>query len=222
MLAAAILIKLDDRGPIFYRSPRIGVDNVEFGMLKFRSMTINAREQQNELAQRNERSGPLFKMTDDPRVTRVGHFLRETSIDELPQLVNVLKGQMSLVGPRPALPEEAAAFDDELRARFALRPGVTGLWQVEARSNANFSAYRRLDLHYVANQSTLLDLQILIATVIQVMVATLLLPVKPLLRNHTGGEAIDLPETASIIDLRERLAQNLPSDAEIAPQQTAT
>ncbi|MEZ5341282.1 MAG: sugar transferase [Acidimicrobiales bacterium] len=165
---AAIAIKLDDRGPVFYRSPRVGVDKQGFGMFKLRSMAPDADERKNELANRNERSGPLFKVSNDPRITRAGKVLRETSMDELPQFLNVLLGDMSLVGPRPALPEEAAAFDDELQERFKTRPGITGLWQVEARSNASFEAYRRLDLHYIKSQSVALDLQILVATAIQV------------------------------------------------------
>ena len=107
---------------------------------------------------------PLFKVTDDPRITRVGRVLRKHSIDELPQLFNVLVGQMSLVGPRPALPSEAAQFDEELQERFSVPPGITGLWQVEARDNPSFSAYRRLDLFYVENWSITLDLAILFET----------------------------------------------------------
>jgi hypothetical protein len=115
----------------------------------------------------NERSGPLFKMTDDPRVTKVGRFLRSTSVDELPQLFNVLRGEMSLVGPRPALPKEVAEFPAELRNRESVPPGITGLWQVEARDNPAFEAYRRLDLFYVENWSSTLDLLIIIGTIEQ-------------------------------------------------------
>jgi len=122
-----------------------------------------------ELQATNERTGPLFKMDRDPRVTRVGRFLRETSLDELPQLINVLRGEMSLVGPRPALPSEAAQFDQRLLERTKVPPGVTGMWQVEARDNPSFSAYRRLDLFYVDNWSISLDFVILIATVEQVV-----------------------------------------------------
>jgi lipopolysaccharide/colanic/teichoic acid biosynthesis glycosyltransferase len=112
----------------------------------------------------NERRGPLFKATSDPRTTRIGRFLRESSIDELPQLWNVLKGDMSIVGPRPALPAEVAQFDDDLKARHRVRPGVTGLWQIEARDNPSFFAYRHLDLYYVENATVGLDLVIALAT----------------------------------------------------------
>ena len=122
------------------------------------------------IAGSNERrDGPLFKVTDDPRVTRAGRFLRATSIDELPQLVNVLRGEMSLVGPRPALPTEVAAFDDELLARLNVRPGITGLWQVEGRDNPSFHVYRRLDLYYVENWSISLDAAILWTTATSIM-----------------------------------------------------
>ena len=131
------------------------------------------RPSSRDLQSTNERKGPLFKMERDPRVTRVGNFLRETSLDELPQLINVLKGEMSLVGPRPALPAEVAQFDQRLLDRTKVPPGVTGLWQVEARDNPNFSAYRRLDLFYVDNWSISLDFVILLATVEQVIAKAL-------------------------------------------------
>jgi lipopolysaccharide/colanic/teichoic acid biosynthesis glycosyltransferase len=117
------------------------------------------------LVELNERNGPLFKLSYDPRVTRVGRLLRAASIDELPQLFNVLRGDMSLVGPRPALPDEAAQFDPELGERTSVPPGITGLWQVEARDNPSFEAYRRLDLFYIDNWSVAMDLSILTATV---------------------------------------------------------
>lgn len=204
MIAATLLIKLEDRGPVLYRSARIGKEHQPFDMLKFRSMRINAHDEKNDLAQRNERSGPLFKISHDPRVTRIGRILRETSIDELPQLLNVLRGQMSLVGPRPALPEEADAFDAEHHARFDALPGVTGLWQVEARSNPNFSAYRRLDLHYIANQSVRMDVEIIIATAVQILVGALLLPMNKL-RAKPSLDGIEA-STSEVIDLRERRA----------------
>ena len=117
----------------------------------------------------NQRSGPLFKLARDPRVTRIGHILRRTSLDELPQLLNVLKGDMSLVGPRPALRREVDEFPAELHDRHLVRPGITGLWQVEARDNPAFDAYQRLDLHYVENWSLGLDVVILLATVEQLL-----------------------------------------------------
>jgi exopolysaccharide biosynthesis polyprenyl glycosylphosphotransferase len=185
----ALAIKLDDRGPVLYRSQRTGLNGTVFGMFKFRSMVVDAERRKAELVDRNERTGPLFKVTDDPRITRVGRFLRETSIDELPQLLNVLRGEMSLVGPRPALPEEHQAFDPELRTRGAVRPGITGLWQVEARTNASFNAYRRLDLHYVENWSLALDLWILLATAEQVVVSLLMVPLRPLTGRRVDGVA---------------------------------
>lgn len=203
MLTAAVVIKLGDRGPVLYRSTRVGRDGETFGMLKFRSMRPDADRHKNDLANRNERSGPLFKISNDPRITPIGRIIRETSIDELPQLINVLRGEMSLVGPRPALPEEAAVFDPELRRRFDVRPGITGLWQVEARSNAEFGAYRRLDLHYVANWSLWLDVQILVATVVQIVTSALMLPLS-LTRQDRSADGITPTSVARVIDLRTK------------------
>ncbi len=167
----AIAIKLTDRGPVLFRQKRVGRNGVEFEILKFRSMCVDAEARLAALrAGQNERSGPLFKLTVDPRVTKVGRLIRAFSFDELPQLLNVLRGDMSLVGPRPALPSEVAEFPDELQARHLVRPGITGLWQVEARDNPSFEAYRRLDLFYVDNWSLLLDLIILLGTIDHVLV----------------------------------------------------
>ena len=163
-LAGALAIKLDDRGPVLYRQERVGRGGKHFKVLKFRTMVPEASAQLDRLASRNERRGPLFKLSNDPRVTRAGGVLRSTSIDELPQLINVLKGEMSLVGPRPALPSEVAQFDPELHERHSVAPGITGLWQIEARNNPSFEAYRRLDLFYVDNWSIGMDISILIAT----------------------------------------------------------
>ena len=167
LIACAIAIKAHDRGPVFFRQQRVGQNGEHFGLIKFRTMSVDAEKQLARLAAENERKGPLFKMIDDPRVTRVGRFLRESSFDELPQLINVLKGQMSLVGPRPALPAEVASFSAALRNRESVLPGITGLWQVEARDNPSFEAYRRLDLFYVENWSITLDLLIIIGTLEQ-------------------------------------------------------
>jgi exopolysaccharide biosynthesis polyprenyl glycosylphosphotransferase len=164
LLGTALAIKVDDGGPVFYRQERVGRDDRRFQVIKFRSMVPDAGARLAELSGLNERNGPLFKLSVDPRVTRVGRILRSTSIDELPQLFNVLKGEMSLVGPRPALPAEVAQFDVDLLDRTSVRPGITGLWQVEARDNPSFLAYRRLDLFYVDNWSIVMDLTILIAT----------------------------------------------------------
>lgn len=163
---AALLIKLDDGGPVFHRGERVGLGGKTFLVYKLRSMRPNQGVHAPDLAALNERvDGPLFKASNDPRVTRVGRLLRASSIDELPQLWNVLEGTMSLVGPRPALPHEAEQFDDELQRRHSVRPGITGLWQVEARHNPSFNAYRRLDLRYVDTWSLWLDLGILVSTV---------------------------------------------------------
>jgi exopolysaccharide biosynthesis polyprenyl glycosylphosphotransferase len=189
MILVAAIIWLEDRGPVTYTSQRVGRRGELFPMYKFRSMITNAEALKADMEQDNERSGPLFKMSNDPRITRVGRLIRETSLDELPQLFNVIRGDMSLVGPRPPLPEEQAVFDDELKDRFVVRPGITGLWQVEARSNASFNAYRRLDLHYVENWSLGLDLRILLATAEQVVVSLALVPLR-LLRRNSSADAI--------------------------------
>ncbi len=165
IMGFAVVVKLTDRGPMFFRQERVGRDGELFKMVKIRTMVVDAEARLAEVkAAQNERSGPLFKADRDPRFTRVGRFLDVTSINELPQLWNVLKGDMSLVGPRPALPREVAEFDPELHARSEVRPGITGLWQVEARDNPDFSAYKRLDLHYVENWSVTFDFIIILQT----------------------------------------------------------
>jgi exopolysaccharide biosynthesis polyprenyl glycosylphosphotransferase len=166
LVIAALLIKLEDRGPVIHRHSVVGRSGVPITVLKLRTMVPNAEQMLAHVAALNERTGgPLFKATYDPRVTRIGRFLRATSVDELPQLWNVLNGTMSLVGPRFALPYEVEQFDEELRRRVEMRPGITGLWQSEARDNPSFSAYRRLDLFYVDNWSLLMDIGILVNTV---------------------------------------------------------
>lgn len=163
---AALAIKLQDRGPVMFRQERIGGGGRPFTVLKLRTMVTDAEDHRADVESLNERNGgPLFKVTGDPRRTSVGKLLELLSIDELPQLVNVLRGEMSLVGPRPALADEVVRFDEELRTRLRVPPGLTGLWQVEARDNPAFYAYRRLDLFYVENWSVTLDLAILLATV---------------------------------------------------------
>ncbi|HET7488417.1 MAG TPA: sugar transferase [Acidimicrobiales bacterium] len=165
MALAAAAIKLEDRGPVLFRSKRVGLNGEEFTILKLRTMVPNADRKLHLVASSNQRTGPLFKSHNDPRVTRVGRLLRATSLDELPQLFNVLGGTMSLVGPRPALAHEVAQFDVELRLRERVRPGITGLWQIEGRDDPSFDAYRRLDLFYVENWSLELDVAILLNTV---------------------------------------------------------
>jgi exopolysaccharide biosynthesis polyprenyl glycosylphosphotransferase len=166
LAVAAIAIKLDDGGPVFYRQVRPGLDEQPFTILKLRTMSVGADRLEPDRI--DEKMGPRSKVDDDPRRTRVGRILERSSIDELPQLWNVLRGEMSLVGPRPALVHEAEKFDDDLKARFSVPPGVTGLWQVEARDNPSFAAYRRYDLFYIENWSVGLDLAILAATAQQV------------------------------------------------------
>ncbi len=200
LLLVAIAIRLGSRGPILYRSARIGFGGKSFEMLKFRTMVDGADQQHASLMAENERTGPIFKISSDPRVTRLGKLLRDTSIDELPQLINVLRGEMSLVGPRPALPEETEAFDSELRNRMKMKPGITGLWQVEARENPNFSAYRRLDLHYVENWTPLADIGILIATAEHVLISLALIPLRPFVK-HGSDHVRDKAE--DVIDLRD-------------------
>ena len=161
----SLLIRVDSRGPVFFRQNRVGRNGRLFDVIKFRTMVPNAHQLRHELAALNEADGPLFKIKNDPRVTRMGRFLRKTSLDELPQLWNVLRGEMSLVGPRPALPDEATLWSAELRDRLRVQPGITGMWQVSGRSNTSFEEYSRLDLYYVDNWSLLTDLTILAKTV---------------------------------------------------------
>ena len=165
LAAMAIAVKVTSPGPVFYRQVRVGLDGRVFTMFKMRTMRDNADAELAALHDANQRSGPLFKVAGDPRVTKVGRILRVTSLDELPQLFNVVRGEMSIVGPRPAMPEEVAQFDDELLGRLAVKPGITGLWQVEARENPAFGPYRRLDLFYARNWSTSLDLSIMVLTI---------------------------------------------------------
>lgn len=188
MGAIALAIRLDDGKPVFFRQQRVGRNGTLFHVMKFRTMHLDAEARLRELQKNNERNGPLFKMERDPRVTRVGAFLRSSSLDELPQLFNVLKGEMSLIGPRPALPSEVENFSDEVRLRERVRPGITGLWQVEARDNPSFDAYQRLDAYYLENWSILLDLVILIGTVEQVCMRF----VSTLLKRRTA-EVVDEP-----------------------------
>jgi exopolysaccharide biosynthesis polyprenyl glycosylphosphotransferase len=161
MAVIALAVRLDSRGPVLFRQTRIGADGRAFTMLKFRSMVIDAEQRRAELAVRDDGNGVLFKMRSDPRVTRVGSLIRRFSLDELPQLINVVKGDMSLVGPRPPLPEEVAGYSDDATRRLRVRPGLTGLWQVSGRSDLSWEESLLLDLRYVDNWSLMLDLAIL-------------------------------------------------------------
>lgn len=163
---AALLIKIESSGPVFFRQERVGRDGEIFKMIKLRSMYQDAESRKVELMAQNESDGPLFKIRNDPRVTRVGRVLRKLSIDEFPQFWNVIRGEMSVVGPRPALPSEVLEWDDELHDRLRVLPGITGMWQVSGRAEASFDAYRRLDLYYVDNWSLLHDLRIASRTIL--------------------------------------------------------
>ena len=165
MIATAAAIWIRDGSPILFRQTRVGLHGRSFTMLKFRTMQPDAEERLAELAHRNEVIGPAFKLSDDPRITRIGASLRASSIDELPQLINVLKGEMSLVGPRPALPHEVAEYDIWHRRRLSVRPGITGLWQIEARSDLHFDNRATLDLRYIDHWSLWTDARILVRTV---------------------------------------------------------
>jgi len=161
MLAIAVAIRLEDGSPALFKQVRVGKGGRPFRLYKFRTMVVEAEQQKASLALQNEGAGILFKIRDDPRITRIGSRLRRWSLDELPQLINVLLGQMSLVGPRPALPEEAAKYGDYVRRRLAVRPGLTGLWQIHGRSDLSWEEAVRLDLRYVENWSLAFDLLIL-------------------------------------------------------------
>ena len=156
-----LAVKLDDRGPVFFRQTRVGKNGRDFSVWKFRTMVVDAEQRKAELADHNEGAGALFKMRKDPRVTKAGSWLRRFSLDELPQLFNVLIGDMSLVGPRPALPAETAQYGNHMRRRLVVKPGITGLWQVNGRSDLAWDDAVRLDVRYVENWSLALDLQIL-------------------------------------------------------------
>jgi exopolysaccharide biosynthesis polyprenyl glycosylphosphotransferase len=165
LIAIVIAVRVTSAGPALYRQTRVGVDGREFRMLKFRSMVADADAQRAALLSASEGNGVLFKIRKDPRLTRVGGFLRRFSLDELPQLINVLRGDMSLVGPRPPLPEEVAGYSDDATRRLRVKPGVTGLWQVSGRSDLTWEESLRLDLRYADNWSMALDLSILWRTV---------------------------------------------------------
>ena len=157
----ALAIRLNDRGPVIFWQTRVGKDGRTFRLYKFRTMVVDAEQRKAELTALNEGGGMLFKLRRDPRVTRVGAVLRRWSVDELPQFYNVLKGDMSLVGPRPAVPQEVARYGNHMRRRLAVKPGLTGLWQVSGRSDLSWTDALRLDLRYVENWSFALDLQII-------------------------------------------------------------
>jgi lipopolysaccharide/colanic/teichoic acid biosynthesis glycosyltransferase len=160
-----LLIRISSRGPVFYVQERVGRDGGPFRMLKFRSMYRDSHERRNEHAELNIHEGPIFKIRDDPRITPVGRAIRRLSIDELPQFFNVLMGNMSLVGPRPALPEEFLDYSERERARLLVKPGVTCIWQVSGRSDVDFDTGIDMDLEYIEEWSLRLDLKLLARTV---------------------------------------------------------
>jgi exopolysaccharide biosynthesis polyprenyl glycosylphosphotransferase len=160
----AIAIKLDDGGPVFFRQVRVGRDGTFFTMVKFRTMVVDAETLLTDLNQKNETDGLLFKMKQDPRITRVGRVLRKHSIDEVPQLWNLLVGEMSLVGPRPPLPSEVELYENHVNRRLLVKPGLTGLWQVSGRSDLSWDETVRLDLYYVDHWTPIMDMVIVAKT----------------------------------------------------------
>ncbi len=172
LILVSVLIKLDSNGPVFFKQDRVGLDGALFSMWKFRSMTSDAEVARTHLEAQNEmQNGVLFKMKKDPRITRVGRFIRKASIDELPQLLNVLKGDMSLVGPRPPLPSEVDEYGRFDHARLSVLPGITCLWQVQGRSDIPFEQQVKLDVEYIETQSIKLDLILLLKTIPAVLTA---------------------------------------------------
>jgi exopolysaccharide biosynthesis polyprenyl glycosylphosphotransferase len=172
MLAIAIAIKLDSHGPVFYASERIGKRGRVFRCMKFRTMVRDAEKRQAEIMHMNERQGVLFKISNDPRITTLGRLLRKYSLDELPQFFNVLKGDMSIVGPRPPLASEVREYKLSHLRRLDVTPGITGLWQVQGRQDPSFDSYISLDVTYIENWSVWLDLKIILRTVVVVFAGT--------------------------------------------------
>lgn len=164
LLIIGIWIKLESKGPIVFSQERVGLSGNIFKMYKLRSMVVNAEELKKKLEAQNEMSGPMFKIKDDPRITKVGKFIRKTSIDELAQLVNVLKGDMSLVGPRPSLPKEVEQFEEWMLERLEVKPGLTCYWQVMGRNNIEFEDWMELDVKYVRERSLWLDIKLIFKT----------------------------------------------------------
>lgn len=165
LIIISLAIKIEDpKGPVFFKQKRVGLDGEVFYMYKFRSMVSNAEDLLHNLLELNETTGPIFKLKNDPRVTKIGKFIRKTSIDELPQLWNVLKGEMSLVGPRPALPREVDQYSAYDRQRLLVVPGCTGLWQVSGRSNIGFEEMVELDIKYISTRSVWFDLKLIVRT----------------------------------------------------------
>ncbi len=201
ILILAAIVRRQDRGPAFFMQKRIGLDGQPFEIVKIRTMVVDAEARLAELLAQNERSGPLFKLKRDPRLTAIGRFMDATSLNELPQLWNVIRGDMSLVGPRPALPREVATFDDRLMLRHLVRPGITGLWQVESRDSPSFADYERCDVFYVENWSVQLDLAILLQTV-----GAVLQRAASIFRRDAGPQEKEVGVNAEVIQLPARSA----------------
>lgn len=164
IIVVAILIKIESKGPVIFSQERVGINNKKFKMYKFRSMVVNAEDMKEKLEKQNERKGPMFKIKNDPRITKIGRFIRKTSIDELPQLINILKGEMSIVGPRPSLPKEVIQFEPWMLERLKVKPGLTCYWQVQGRDHIEFEDWMRLDVKYVKDRNFLLDIKLIFKT----------------------------------------------------------
>lgn len=164
ILIVGIAIKVESKGPIVFVQERVGVKGKRFKMYKFRSMVSDAEEMKKNLEKCNEMSGPMFKMKEDPRVTRIGRFIRKTSIDELPQFVNVIKGEMTIVGPRPSLPKEVEQFEPWMLERLEVKPGITCIWQVSGRNDVSFTEWMKMDIKYVHEKSIILDIKLIFKT----------------------------------------------------------
>ena len=164
LLVIAILIYLEDKGPVIYSQTRIGKDGRAFKLYKFRSMCVDADEKLKDLQKLNERDGPVFKIRDDPRVTKIGKFIRKTCIEELPQLVNIIKGDMSIVGPRPPLPNEVEQYNSYQKQRLLVVPGLTCYWQIQKGEETTFDEWVELDLKYIKERSILLDFRLILLT----------------------------------------------------------
>lgn len=166
LIIVALAIKIEDpKGSVFFSQKRCGKDNKLFPMYKFRSMVSNAEELLEELMEHNEMDGPVFKIKEDPRITRVGKFIRKTSIDELPQLFNILRGDMSIVGPRPAIPHEVAEYSDYHKQRLLVKPGLTCIWQVSGRNSIGFEEWMEMDLEYIEKRNLWMDIKLIFKTV---------------------------------------------------------
>lgn len=164
LVIIGVLIKIESRGPVLFLQDRVGINGQIFRIYKFRSMVVEAEKYKKELLEQNEMNGPMFKIKNDPRITKIGKFIRCTSVDELPQLINVLKGDMSLVGPRPSLPEEVEQFDPWMMERLKVKPGLTCYWQVSGRNDIEFEDWMKLDIKYIKERCIVLDIKLIIKT----------------------------------------------------------